>query len=304
MNIRKDIARELHRRALKKFVRKQVKLLGIDDLWQADLFELTPYAKENGGYKYVLVVIDCFSKFLWTRSLRSKNGEEVTNEMNSIFKFSNRTCKNLQTDMGKEFYNKHFKNLMKQYNINHYSTFTHLKAQMAERVIRTIKEKLWKQFTMQGTYNWTKIIDEIVDNYNNNTIHSTIGMEPNKVNKSNESFLLKSVYNQNNNKNSLKTPKFNIGDLVRISKFKKTFEKGYMPNYTTEIFKIIQVNRKFPNTYLLEDYQQQPIAGQFYEQELLKVKHPPTAYLVEKVIKRKDKKSFVKWPINIHHLVC
>ena len=77
MNIRKDIARELHRRALKKFVRKQeVKLLGIDDLWQADLFELTPYAKENGGYKYVLVVIDCFSKFLWTRSLRSKNGEE------------------------------------------------------------------------------------------------------------------------------------------------------------------------------------------------------------------------------------
>jgi len=72
-------------------------------------------------------------------------------------------------------------------------------------------------------------------------------------------------------------------------------EKGYMPNYTTEIFKIIQVNRKFPNTYLLEDYQQQPIAGQFYEQELLKVKHPPTAYLVEKVIKRKDKKSLVKW---------
>ena len=111
-----------------------------------------------------------------------------------------------------------------------YKQIIHLKAQMAERVIRTIKEKLWKQFTMQGTYNWTKIIDEIVDNYNNNTIHSTIGMEPNKVNKSNESFLLKSVYNQNNNKNSLKTPKFNISGVQKGKRGKGVHAKLYHRN--------------------------------------------------------------------------
>lgn len=89
-------------------------------------------------------------------------------------------------------------------------------------------------------------------------------------------------------------PKYSIGDFVRISKYKKIFEKGYTPNYTTEIFKIVQVNKKYPITYLLEDYQGQPILGQFYEPELLKTKHS-NSYLIEKVIQRKGTKSFVKW---------
>ena len=76
-NERIIIANELHKRALKKFVRKHVKIVGIDDLWQADIFELIPYSKENNGYKYVLVVLDCFSKYLWIEKLKSKSGEEV-----------------------------------------------------------------------------------------------------------------------------------------------------------------------------------------------------------------------------------
>jgi hypothetical protein len=99
------------------------------------------------------------------------------------------------------------------------------------------------------------------------------------------------VYNK---KNKLMKSKFQVGDYVRISKYKKNFDKGYTPNYTTEIFKITHVNRKFPLTYLLEDYKHIPIEGRFYEHELQKTKYPDT-YLVEKVLRKKNGKVLVKW---------
>jgi hypothetical protein len=91
-----------------------------------------------------------------------------------------------------------------------------------------------------------------------------------------------------------KSPKFKLNDFVRISKFKKTFEKGFTKNYTPEIFKIIAVNKKFPFTYLLEDYQKRPIMERFYEKELLQVKYP-NHYLVEKMIKTRGDQSYLRW---------
>ncbi len=146
-------------------------------------------------------------------------------------------------------------------------------------------------------YIWINIIDDIVKEYNNK-IHSTIQIQPSKVNKKNEKFILKNIYLKRDQKfQSLgqnKVPKFKLNDFVRISKFKKTFEKGFTRNYTPEIFKIVAVNKKFPFTYLLEDYQKTPISGRFYEKELLLVKYPNN-YLVEKVIKTRDDQSYVKW---------
>jgi hypothetical protein len=289
-----EIVNELHKPLKKKFPRKSVKILGLNDLWQIDLFELIPYHKFNNGYKYVLVVINCFSKYVWTRNLKTKNANAVVTQMRDILKSNYpNICKNLQSDLGKEFYNIHFRTLMKEYGINHYSTFTHLKAQIVERVIRSLKEKLWKLFSFNGSYKWIDIIDDVVHEYNN-TFHRTIKLKPSKVTKENEKFILQTIYLSKTKSLFEKIPKFKIGDFVRISKYKKMFEKGYTPNYTTEIFKIINVNKKYPHTYLLEDYEKNPIAGQFYTQELLKVKYP-NMYLVEKVLKQKGKKSFVKY---------
>jgi hypothetical protein len=273
--IREQIVNELHKPAQKKFIRKPVKILGIDDLWQTDLTILDAFSKVNSGYKYLLVVIDCFSKFAWVKKLKTKSGPEVAREFRAIFNESGRSCKNLQADKGTEFYNPHFKKVMKEFNVNFYSTYTHIKASIVERLQRTLKEKLWKKFTLNGNHIWINIIDDLVKEYNR-TKHTTIKLEPYKVNKKNEKYILKNIYLKREQKLQKlarnRSPKFKVNDFVRISKFKKTFEKGFTKNYTPEIFKIIAVNKKFPFTYLLEDYQKRPIMGRFYEKELLQVK--------------------------------
>lgn len=288
--VRRDIISELHKSSRKNFPRRQVRQRGINGTWQGDLVEMIPYAKENKNFKYLLTVIDIFSKKAYVRAVKNKTGELVSKAMNDIFLESGTVPLNLHTDLGKEFYNHHFVNLMKKNKINHYSTFSHLKASIVERFNKTLKNLMWKTFSLQGSYKWLDIVLKLVNKYNS-TRHSTIKMAPNAVNKQNEKILLETVYKVND---KLMRAKFHVGDYVRISKYKKIFEKGYTPNFTTEIFKVTHVNRKFPVTYLLEDYKKNAIAGRFYEHELLKTKFPDT-YLVEKVLKKNNDKIFVKW---------
>ena len=92
----------------------------------------------------------------------------------------------------------------------------------------------------------------------------------------------------------VKKPKFKIGEKVRVSKIKQVFEKGYTPNWSTVIFTISQVMATNPVTYKLKDYWDQPIAGGFYEKELLNVKYPDV-YFVEKVLKKRENQIYVKW---------
>ncbi|XP_049826256.1 intermembrane lipid transfer protein vps13F-like [Aethina tumida] len=178
-----DLVNELHRPMRINFPRRQTVVKGLDDLWQSDLGILDKYAKYNRNYKYILVVIDCFSKYLWVEPLKSKTGTEVAKAFAKIL--TDRRPKNLQTDQGTEYFNSSFERLMKQHNINHYNTFISKKAAMAERVIRTIKEKLCKHFSLNGEYKWLDVIPKIVSDYNN-TVHRTIKMRPSDVNKENE----------------------------------------------------------------------------------------------------------------------
>ncbi|KAJ8914721.1 hypothetical protein NQ315_017431 [Exocentrus adspersus] len=134
------------------------------------------------------------------------------------------------------------------------------------------------------------ILPEITKNYNG-TIHRTTGYKPRDVNKSNEEAILKSAYSYIK---IMGKPKFKVGDIVRVSKSKHVFEKSYKPNWTTELFKIVKVQITNPITYLLEDMQEHPIRGGFYEEELQKTSNPDI-YLVEKVLKRKGKKVYVRW---------
>lgn len=287
---KRDVVQEIHKPARRNFKRRRVIIKGFDDLWQADLVEMQEYSKQNNGYRYLLTVIDTFSKYAWAIPIKSKTAESVSQAFHSIFEKSKRHPKNLQTDHGKEFYNKIFADLMKKYDINHYSTFSTLKASIVERFNRTLKERMWKEFSLNGNYKWLELIDKIVLQYNN-TKHRTIKLKPSQVSKKDNKKLLSTVYNHI--KISVPT-KFSLGDHVRISKNKYLFEKGYTPNWTTEIFKIRKVQLTNPTTYLLADYQGQPIQGGFYEEELLKAK-AKDVYLVEKVLKTNKDKVFVKW---------
>lgn len=179
---RQQVVNELHKPARRNYVRRRVIMKGMNDLLQADLVEMIPYAQMNKNYKYLLTIIDTFSKFAWAIPIKTKSAPDVSAALDSVLKTLKYPPKNLQTDDGKEFFNARVKKLMAEYNINHYSTFSGLKASIVERFNRTLKNRMWKQFSMQGTYKWIDMVSGLVANYNN-TKHRTIKMKPNQVSK-------------------------------------------------------------------------------------------------------------------------
>jgi hypothetical protein len=282
---KRDIAIELHRPARKNFTRRRVNIYGKNDLWQADLVEMITYSKKNKGYKYILCVIDCFTKFAWALPLKSKTGKEVSNALSKIL--LTRSPKLLQLDNGKEFYNSSFDILMKKYNIHKYSTFSNMKACIVERFNRTLKEKMFREFTARGSQEWISILPLLINEYNNSK-HKTIGMSPKQAdaNPTSVKIMQRKIIKRKN--------KFNVGDNVRISTYKSVFTKGYLPSWSTEIFKIVKINETLPTTYQLQDYSGKPIAGCFYSEEILKTNYP-NDFLVEKIIRKKGDQIFVKW---------
>lgn len=290
-----QLVNELHRQARRNFLRRPTIMLGINDTLQADLVEMIPYASQNNGAKYILTVINVFSKKAYARALKNKTGLEVTKAMESILKSLGHSIHNLHVDNGKEFYNKPMKMMLKKRNINMYSTFSTKKAAIVERFNRTLKNKMWKRFSLNGSHKWVKILQSLIDDYNT-SIHRTIKMKPNDVKQNDEEYLLNTVYRLNGRVPLHKKikPKFKIGEFVRISKYKHIFAKGFTPNWTTEVFKIRRVQQTYPITYLLSDLHEKDIQGSFYNEELLKVADPKL-YLVERIIRTNGDKVYVKW---------
>lgn len=282
-----QVVKELHRDARKNFLRRRFVMRGIGDTLQADLIELPT----DKGMKFCLTAIDIFSKMAYARPLKTKTGLEVTNAMKSVLIETNRPIKNLHVDMGKEFYNSHMTRLLEKNRVNRYSTFTTKKAAIVERFNRTLKKKIYIQFNMNGNYKWVDVLPGLIYEYNT-TKHRTIKMTPNEVNSDNEQELLNTVYGYKRivGKNS----SFKVGDRVRLSRYKHVFEKGYLPSWTTEIFTIDKVQKTDPFTYLLVDFKGDPIQGCVYAEEMQLTKQP-NVYLVEKILRKKENKVYVKW---------
>jgi transposase InsO family protein len=285
----------LHKPIKKKFETRKVYVHGIDNQWQADLVEMQEFSKENEGLKYLLTIIDCFSKYAWAIPIKDKTADQTIEAFNNIFK--QRKPLKLQTDKGKEFINKKFQELLKRNNIHWFSTNSDLKASIVERFNRTLKTKMWKYFTQIGTRKWIDIVDDLVYNYNN-SYHRSIKMTPVEGSKKeNESIVYKNLYRES--KLSKKSNKFKVGDKVRISKWKGTFEKGYLPNWTRELFTVSKVLNTSPTTYKIEDYNDEEIEGSFYEPELVKFDKQDEVYEVEKILKTRikngEKEYLVSW---------
>lgn len=286
-----QVVNELHKPVRKNFLRRKYKQTGINDIWEIDLADMSKYSKENNSNTFLLMVIDIFSKYLYVVPMKSKNATDVTNAMEQVFKQAKTSPQKIGADRGKEFYNSKFKKLLSNYNVKLYSTYSDKKAAIVERCIRTLKADMWKQFSYRGNYKYMDILPTLVKEYNYRK-HRTIKMAPIEVNQTNEQLLLDTVYNYeiiNKQKQ-----KFHNGTYVRISKYKNIFEKNYTQNYSYEIFRIYKTQLTIPITYLLKDYNNQKIAGGFYQYEIQKVSNP-NIYLVEKIIRKKNGKVLVKW---------
>ena len=278
------LAEELHKPVKRKFKKRRVLVSGIDEIWAADLADMKAFKDYNDGYTFLLLVID-ISKYGWIVPLKNKKGETVAEALKNIFE--ERKPEKLWTDKGTEFYNKDVKKL-----IEIYSTENEEKSSVVERWIRTMKEKMWKYFTNNNTYTYMDVLPELVKDYNN-TVHSSIKMTPIEASKKkNELTVWRNLYPDRFKINNL-TPKFSVGDEVRITKKKKVFEKGYTTRWREEIFTIKEIQNTNPITYKLKDLKDEEIKGTFYEPELQKTEQQ--IYRIEKVLKKGEKQSLVRW---------
>ena len=256
------LAGELHKPIIRKFEKRKVYSQFKDNIWGVDLADMQPLSRKNKGIKYLLCVIDLYSKYAFVIPLKDKKGISILNAFDKIMKQCNRKPNKIWVDQREEFYNNIFKKWLSDNDIIMYSTYNEGKSVVAERFIRTLKSKLYKHMTAIGKNVYYDVLDDVVNKYKN-TKHSTIKMKPIDVRNN------KGVYiNEHNEKHSL----FKVGDRVRISKFKNIFAKGYTPNWSKEIFIVDKINDTVPYTYNLKDLNDEEIIGSFYDQELQKAK--------------------------------
>ena len=280
------MAEELHKPVRHTFPKRRVYVKGLNEIWAADLIEMRPFAESNNGVNYLLAVIDIFSKYAWLAPLKNKKGDSVANALQDIFETSGRKPNKMWVDDGKEFWNKNVRSLVELY-----STKNEEKSCVVERLNRTLKEDMWKYFSANNTFKYIDILQTFVDKYNNE-FHESIKMTPIEAsNKKNENLVWRNLYGDL--KLASDSPKYAIGDKVRITKKKRQFEKGYTPNWTEEIFTISKIQYTDPITYKIIDYNNEEIEGTFYEQELQK--STQEVFRIEKVIKKGKNKSLVKW---------
>ena len=210
------LADELHKPIIRKFIERKVYSQFKDNIWGVDLADMQSLSRKNKGIKYILCAIDLFSKYAFVIPLKDKKGISIVNAFNKIIKQSNRKPSEIWLDQGGEFYNNVFEKWLSDNDIIMYSTYNEGKSVVAERFIRTLKNKLYKHMTATGEKIYYDVLDDVVNKYNN-TKHSTIKMKPIDVGDNN-----KRVYIDEHNE---KDSRFNVGDRVRISKFKNIFAK-------------------------------------------------------------------------------
>ena len=288
--LKKQPTYTLHRMAKKKYPTRKYTVHDIDQQWQADLADVALISEQNRGYHFILTVIDLFTRYAWARPLKNKSGKEVAAAFKDIFR-EGRIPQRIQTDQGKEFENRDVRALFREHNIELFSVKSAYKAAIVERFNRTLKSRLWKYFTMNLTQKWTNVLQDAVHAYNH-SVHRTLGMRPVDVSPANVSEIRERL--SSGGRSTERSP-FKVGDHVRISKVKSVFEKGYLPNWTEELFTVSNINRKkSPIMYKLKDYNGEEIEGSFYRHEIQKVIHDDDVFLVEKVL-RTQKRGNEKW---------
>lgn len=290
----------IQRQARHTYKRPRVEVAGMNDQGDMDLMAVDNIAKYNDGVKYLLIVIDIFSRFLSVRPLVNKKSNTVLlaiKDILSVHKF-----KKLRTDRGSEFINRELKAFMQKKRVYLFNTQSTAKANYAERVIRTLRGMIFRMLRYQRNYRYIDHLQDIVNSYNNSPHRSLDGLAPSDVTKKNETQLWSKMYLKP--KKFPKTPprfKYKIGDLVRLSYTKHPFRRAYQQQYTTEVFKIKSkiFKQGFP-LYKIIDLNKEPISGYVNQNEIIPVdKDADSLWYVDKVLKKRKVKGkleyFVRW---------
>ena len=210
----------------------------VDEIWSIDLADFSDYKTSNNkGFRYIFIVIDNYSKYLWAIPLKNKYSQTITNEFSNILTTSKRKPLKIESDRGTEFYNSIFQNLLKSKNIHHYSRYTDKGPSIVERVIRTVRNILKKPVFEKGRADWVSELPSVIKKYKN-TIHNSTKMKPiDASEKSNE----KLVYSILKDNREIQKAKFKLGQLVRTADIKRVFSKGDSTNYSYKLYTITEI---------------------------------------------------------------
>ncbi len=286
----------LHKGVRRKFARRRIYAKGIYDLLQCDLADMSQYSSSNGGVRYLLVCICAFSKQLWVAALRTKTSREVADAFDRIITIHPNF---VQTDKGTEFIGEPFQSMLRRRSIKWYtSENSDIKCSIAERVIRTIKSKIHKYMTYRATHRYIDVLDDIVFSYNN-THHRSIGMAPHEVNENNSFDVAKRLYPAKPTKFKFK---YKLNDRVRISYTRDVFRKGYVNQWSDELFTITSLYPTTPVTYGLTDSNGEVLKGRFYEFEIQSVKSTPGVntdlFVIDRILKTRVRRGVTEYLVR------
>ena len=229
----------------KNYATNKTDVYHIDDICSFDVLDLKDYGPENNrGYRYVLLIINNFSKVGWTVPLKNKKARTLKDSFEIILISSIGKPGLNETDRGREFYNNIFKKFLNENNIEHSSRNSSYGAVFAERFNRTIRDLLKKIVFEQCVGKWIDVSPTIRKQYNNR-VHTSTELTPIQASlKKNEGFACRNLFDKRKKIN----PKFRVNDLVRTADLKRTFSKGDTTNWSDKLYKITEkINHTIPS---------------------------------------------------------
>ena len=286
----------LHKPDKKPRLFRRIWTKGINYLYQCDLVDLTNLQRDNDGFKWIITIIDTFSKKAWALKMKNKSAKSIVDVMTPFLRQN--TPKKIQFDQGSEFYNKKFLELLEKHKIMHYSVYSDKKAAIIERFNRTLKTRMFRYFTARGSHRWVDVLQDLIDGYNNSK-HRSIKHTPNEVTYANERRIRKILFPKVKKIKRHTKAYFKVGDTVRVTRVKKTFQKGYEQIWSHEVFVISEVKSTYPVTYGVKDYKGEQIQGSFYKSELQQVDKSDSIYRIEKIVNKRRRggqtEYLIKW---------
>lgn len=280
-----ELAFTLHKQVRRNWKRNKILVSTLDEQWQIDLAFMREFSSQNDGYQYILTVIDCFSKFAWAKPLKRKDPDEIIDSFKDIFAY--RKPLMIQSDKGKEFDNKTFREFLKKHGIHYFTTNSpKIKCSIIERFNKTLKNRMHRVFTARGTRRWTNILPSLIDSYNK-AHHRTIKMAPCDVKEDNVNQVFQNIYGSSSMREYLKKDKklkLSLDDKVRKAYDNKPFDRAYWPGWTDRTFKVDRLIRsqKIPIYKIKSDKKRR-----YYSQELQKVKE--NLFRIEKIVNERMK---------------
>ena len=259
----------LHKPVQRRFRMLPTQVFVKDEQWQADLVEMQKFAFHNRRFRYLLTIIDILTKYAWAVPIKSKTGTNVKAAFEGMFR-QGRQPQLLQTDRGTEFYNRIMDTFLKSKGIGHFSTEGDTKGAVIERFNRTLKERLYRYMTANHTKKYIDVLPDIIGSYNEDE-HRSIGMAPVDVNDDASELAAWNQLYRKGKKPRAPRPLLKVGEWVRLNQRKKVFKKGYLAQWTQEVFQIAEVLRGDPVVYKLKELDGTSLKGSFYEADLQRV---------------------------------